>query len=164
MQKLTTGVRGTREIAVTDENTAKALGSGGLAVFATPAMITLMEFCAANSVLPFLPEGSSTVGTKLDIRHLSATPVGMAVRCEIGAGRNRPPRLVFACKCIRRSGTDRRRHAGRFVVDNAKFMEKNRNERITKIRKRIYPKQQRPCEKMQAVAVSKFQDDQKQCL
>lgn len=129
MQKLTTGVRGTREIAVTDENTAKALGSGGLAVFATPAMITLMEFCAANSVLPFLPEGSSTVGTKLDIRHLSATPVGMAVRCETELVEIDRRRLVFACKAYDEAGLIGEGTQERFVVDDAKFMEKTEQKR-----------------------------------
>lgn len=129
MQKLTTGVRGTREIAVTDENTAKALGSGGLAVFATPAMITLMEFCAANSVLPFLPEGSSTVGTKLDIRHLSATPVGMTVRCETELVEIDRRRLVFACKAYDNAGLIGEGTQERFVVDNAKFMEKTEQKK-----------------------------------
>lgn len=129
MQKLTTGVRGTREIAVTDENTAKALGSGGLAVFATPAMVTLMEFCAANSVLPFLPEGSSTVGTKLDIRHLSATPVGMTVRCETELVEIDRRRLVFACKAYDEAGLIGEGTQERFVVDDAKFMEKTEQKR-----------------------------------
>ncbi len=81
-QTLRTGIRGEKSAAVTEANTARALGSGGLAVFATPAMIALLESCAAESVQPFLPAGSSTVGTRIDMRHVSATPVGMTVRCE----------------------------------------------------------------------------------
>ena len=124
MLELTVGVRGTREIPVTVDNTARALGSGGLDVFATPAMIALLEFCAAQSVLPFLPEGSSTVGTKLDIRHLSATPVGMQVRCETELIEIDRRRLVFACKVYDGAGLIGEGTQERFIVNNASFMEK----------------------------------------
>jgi len=124
MPELTVGVRGTREIPVTNDNTAKALGSGGLDVFATPAMVALLEFCAAQSVLPFLPEGSSTVGTKLDIRHLAATPVGMQVRCETELIEIDRRRLVFSCKAYDDAGLIGEGTQERFVVNDAVFMEK----------------------------------------
>ena len=124
MSELSNGVRGTREVLVTDENTAKALGSGGLAVYATPAMITQMEFCAAESVQPFLPEGSSTVGTRIDIKHLSATPVGMVVRCETELIEIDRRRLVFSCRAYDDAGLVGEGTQERFIVDNTKFMEK----------------------------------------
>ena len=124
MDMLEVGIRAEREIAVTSSNTAAALGSGGLDVFATPAMITLMEFCAAQSVLPYLQEGSSTVGTQLNIKHLSATPVGMTVRCETELVEIDRRRLVFACKAYDEAGLIGEGTQERFIVDNAKFMEK----------------------------------------
>lgn len=77
-----TGIKNVVEIKVNDGNTAAAMGSGTLAVFATPAMIALIEETAWQSVVPYLEDGQCTVGTKLDISHVSPTPVGMAVRCE----------------------------------------------------------------------------------
>ena len=124
MSELSNGVRGTREVLVTDENTARALGSGGLAVYATPAMITQMEFCAAESVQPYLPEGSSTVGTRLDIKHLAATPVGMIVRCETELIEIDRRRLVFSCRAYDGAGLVGEGTQERFIVDNQKFMEK----------------------------------------
>ena len=62
---LETGMKGKKEIVVTKANTAKAMGSGTLDVFATPAMIALMENTAYESVAPELEEGSGTVGTAL---------------------------------------------------------------------------------------------------
>ena len=77
-----TGIRGEPMIIVTEQQTAKYLGSGELAVFATPCMIALMENTAYKSVQPFLDPGQGTVGTLLNVKHLAATPVGMEVRCE----------------------------------------------------------------------------------
>ena len=58
------------------------MGSGTLDVFATPAMIALMENTAYESVAAELEEGSGTVGTALNVKHVAATPVGMKVTCE----------------------------------------------------------------------------------
>ena len=77
-----TGIKNIIEIKVNSNNTAEAMGSGILSVFATPAMVALIEETAWRSVAPYLEEGQSTVGTKLDIEHVSPTPVGMAVKCE----------------------------------------------------------------------------------
>ncbi len=118
------GVRGEQTCAVTPENTAAALGSGGLKVFATPAMITLMELTAAMSVAPYLPEGSSTVGTRIDVRHIAATPLGMQARCEtelIGVdGR----RLTFACRAYDEAEMIGEGTQERYIVDNARFLAK----------------------------------------
>lgn len=66
--------------SVTAENTAKTVGSGILAVFATPAMAALMERAAAELCQRTCPPGWTTVGTSLSIKHRAATPVGCAVR------------------------------------------------------------------------------------
>ena len=79
---LTTGIKGNRELVVTKELTAQAMGSGELPVFATPAVIALAEETAWRSVAAYLEPGQGTVGTMLQVEHISATPVGMKVRCE----------------------------------------------------------------------------------
>jgi len=124
MSELSRGVLGTQEELVTEKNIASALGSGGLAVYATPCMITLMEYCAMESVRPFLPEGSSTVGTRLEVKHLAATPIGMTVRCETELIEVDRRRLVFLCRAYDDAGLIGEGTQERFIVDNAKFMEK----------------------------------------
>lgn len=76
------GLKGRAETAVTPENTAAAMGSGLVPVFATPAMVALMEQAAASSLTPFLEEGQGSVGVHLEITHQSATPVGLKVWAE----------------------------------------------------------------------------------
>lgn len=124
MSELSRGVRGTQEELVTEKNIASALGSGGLAVYATPCMITLMEYCAMESVKPFLPEGSSTVGTLINVKHLAATPIDMKVRCETELIEVDRRRLVFLCRAFDEAGLIGEGTQERFIVDNAKFMEK----------------------------------------
>ncbi|MDO5861710.1 MAG: thioesterase family protein [Thermoplasmata archaeon] len=121
---LSTGVKGTRTVSVTDQNTAAALGSGTLAVFATPAMIALIEATASGSVAPLLDEGSSTVGTHLDVAHSAATPVGMDVTCETELVEIDRRRLVFKVVVKDAKGEVGSGTHERFVVDNAKFMSK----------------------------------------
>jgi predicted thioesterase len=124
MSELSQGVRGTQVEIVTEKNIASALGSGGLAVYATPCMITLMEYCAMESVKPFLPAGSSTVGTLINVKHLAATPIGMTVRCETELIEVDRRRLVFLCRAYDDAGLIGEGTQERFIVDNAKFMEK----------------------------------------
>ena len=124
MSELSRGVRGTQQELVTEKNIASALGSGGLAVYATPCMITLMEYCAMESVKPFLPAGSSTVGTLINVKHLAATPIGMTVRCETELIEVDRRRLVFLCRAYDNAGLIVEGTQERFIVDNEKFMEK----------------------------------------
>lgn len=62
---------------VTDAMTAKALGSGGIAVLSTPYMIAMMEGAAVGCAAELLPEGKTSVGVEISVKHLAATPVGM---------------------------------------------------------------------------------------
>ncbi len=79
---LTPGICGKTTITVTEKDTAAAYKSGIVAVFATPAMIGLMENTAHVSIQPYLEEGFITVGTEVNIRHIKATPVGMEVTAQ----------------------------------------------------------------------------------
>ncbi|MDD4766770.1 MAG: thioesterase family protein [Desulfotomaculaceae bacterium] len=76
---LEVGIKGEARDVVTDLNTAIAYGNTVVNVYASPALIGLMEKAALESVLPFLAEGMTTVGTKFEVQHLAATPVGMNV-------------------------------------------------------------------------------------
>ena len=92
---LETGIKGTRTVTVNEDNTAKAMGSGTLDVFATPALIALMEETCWRSVANELEEGCGTVGTLLEIKHTAPTPVGMKVTCESTLTEVDGRRLVF---------------------------------------------------------------------
>src|SRR6202008_3370556 len=74
------GLIGTAEIIVGPEHTAPRVGSGRIAVLATPVMINVIEAAALAAVEPLLPEGHQSLGIHLDVRHFAATPVGMRVR------------------------------------------------------------------------------------
>lgn len=121
---LETGIIGKEEMLVTEADTAKALGSGGLNVFATPAMIALSEKTALTSILLELPEGQSTVGTKIDMSHIAATPVGMKVRCETELIEIDRRRLVFSVKVYDEVEKIAEGTHERFIVDDAKFQTK----------------------------------------
>lgn len=119
-----TGICGVQTIVVTEQQTAKHLGSGELAVFATPCMIALMENTAYRSVQPYLEPGQGTVGTLLNVKHLAATPVGMEVRCETKLIEVDRKRLVFEVKAFDACGLIGEGVHERFIVDNQRFMQK----------------------------------------
>jgi predicted thioesterase len=110
--------------AVSERNTARALGSGGLDVYATPAMVALMEKAALSAVAPFLPETSSTVGTKLDISHVAASPLGIGIFAQAELTEVDGRRLVFKVRARDASGPIGEGTHERVIIDNAKFMAK----------------------------------------
>lgn len=121
---LKTGMKAEKSELVTNDNTAKKYGSGGVSVYATPAMIGLMEGTCLAAVDPFLPEGMATVGTHLDVKHLAATPVGMSVKAEAELIEIAGKRLVF-----RVAAYDAKEKIGegtheRYIIDLAKFLQK----------------------------------------
>jgi fluoroacetyl-CoA thioesterase len=82
MEEIVPGLVGQTELRVGEENTARHLGSGNVAVLATPEMVRLMEKAAVAAVDHLLPDGYCTVGVEVDVCHLAATPVGMMVRAQ----------------------------------------------------------------------------------
>ena len=80
--ELRPGLEGHAETTVELADTALEVGSGSLRVYATPCMAALMEGAACECLEGALPEGQTSVGTALDLKHTAATPVGMAVRAE----------------------------------------------------------------------------------
>ncbi len=80
---------------VTNTNTAQAMGSGLVPVYATPALVALLEEAAVNALKPLLEAGKTSVGTRIDISHLAATPIGMIVRAQATLSKVDGRRLVF---------------------------------------------------------------------
>ena len=121
---LQVGIRGSGEAVVTEALTAKAMGSGELPVYATPAMVTLVEETAWKSVAPALEPGQGTVGTKLDLAHLAATPLGRKVRCETELIEIDRRRLTFSAVIYDEAGKIGEGTHERFIVDNERFLAK----------------------------------------
>ncbi len=118
------GVKNRVEEEVTYERTAASLGSGGQQVYATPAMVALMEACCLRSLWPFLEPGQETVGTKLEIEHVSATPMGMKVYAESEIIEVDRKRIVFAVKAYDEAGLIGQGTHERFIIQVEKFMAK----------------------------------------
>lgn len=121
---LTQGMSLKKELTVTSTDTAAALGSGDLEVFATPAMISLMELTSRLCVGDALEQGQTTVGTLVNISHTAATPVGMRISCEATLVEIDGRRLVFDVVATDECGIIGKGTHERFIVDSAKFQAK----------------------------------------
>ncbi len=118
------GIKGHAEALVEQEDTAKVVGSGDLLVYATPCMVALMEGAAWQSVAPFLAEGESTVGTRMDVKHLSATPVGMEVHAESVLTAVDGRKLTFEIHAFDEAGEIGSAVHERVVIRTERFLEK----------------------------------------
>ena len=127
---LETGIKGRIEWTVTADKCAGAVGSGELDVFATPAMIALIEETCWKSVTPYLEPGEGTVGTALNVRHVAATPVGLTVTCETELTLVDRRRLVFDVKVFDPFGPTGEGTHERFVIQYEKFMKKVDEKRV----------------------------------
>lgn len=121
---MNTGIKGEARETVNENNTALKMKSGGLMVYATPAMIALAEQAAYKSVEPYLEEGQGTVGTLMNVKHLAATPVGMDVTAKSELISIDGRKLTFKIEVF-----DEREMIGegvheRFIVNNEKFQNK----------------------------------------
>ena len=114
---------------VTPEVTAAHLGSGAVAVFATPMMIALVEKACMLSVRPFLEEGQDTVGTQVNISHSAASPLGSTVRCETTLVEVDRRRLVFSAKVYDDDGIVGEGTHERFIIDRERFLAKAEEKR-----------------------------------
>ena len=122
-------IKGQATLTVCDGNTAKTMGSGSLEVLATPAMVALMEQASAQSDSLCLDEGQTTVGTAIQIQHLSATPVGMDVTAESELLQLDGRKLLFSVSAFDEKGLIGQGTHERFVVDAARFMTKAASKR-----------------------------------
>ncbi len=121
---LKTGARGSQEITVNYDHSANKYGSGLVDVFATPAMVALMEKTCLESILSSLPEGFGTVGSAINVNHIKATPMGMKVWCESELMSIEGRKLVFKVRAWDEVGEIGNGEHTRFIIDNERFMAK----------------------------------------
>jgi len=121
---LATGMTGIAETCVDHQNTAGTMGSGTLEVFATPALLALVEKAAWELVQPELNAGETTVGTKVELRHTAATPVGMKVTAEVKLTEIDGRRLTFAAVVKDEAGEIGTGTHERFIVGAERFQQK----------------------------------------
>lgn len=118
------GIKGIKEISVTEAMSAKEVGSGELDVFATPALLILVEETIWQSVASELEKDESTVGVKVDLSHISATPIGMKVKCESELIEIDRRKLVFSFTVYDERNKIAEGVHERFIVKKDKFLEK----------------------------------------
>ena len=122
------GITNTKSVMCTASNTALAMGSGDLEVFATPAMIALMEGTAAASVADQLEPGQTTVGTALDVAHTAASPVGIEITCTSELVEINGRELVFKVVARDTKGQIGEGIHKRFIVDAERFFGKTQKK------------------------------------
>jgi len=121
---LQTGITGTASIVVTYDNTAAKLGNKAAAVFATPMLVALMEQAAIDAIAPYLSSEQGSVGTKVDIAHLAATPVGMTVTATATLEEIFGKKLIFTVEARDdRELVGKGKHE-RFIINSAAFLER----------------------------------------
>lgn len=116
------GLKGRAETTVTPQNTADAVGSGLVPVFATPYLIALMENAASTSLLPYLAPDEGTVGTRLDVAHSSATPIGMKVWAESVLTAQEGKKLTFEVVAYDEAGEIGRGVHERYIIKPERFL------------------------------------------
>ena len=121
---ITVGLKGSVKETVSTENTATKVGSGSLPVFATPMMVALMEKAACVALEGHLDEGSTTVGTMLNIEHVAATPVGMAVTAESTVTAVDGRKVCFDVAAYDDAGLIGKGKHERFIVNAERFTAK----------------------------------------
>lgn len=119
-----TGIKGKARDTVNESNTAAAMKSGELKVYATPAMIALMEQAAYKSIADELEEGQGSVGILMNVQHIAATPAGMQVRAESELLAAEGRKLTFRVEAFDERGKIGEGIHERFLIDNEKFQQK----------------------------------------
>ncbi|MGL5273228.1 MAG: thioesterase family protein [Phocaeicola sp.] len=119
-----TGLTYTSSVVVSTENIAATMGSGDLAVFATPSMVALMENAAMKAVSEHLPEGSTTVGAMMNTTHIKPSAVGKTISATATLTEVEGRKLVFTVVAQDEQGTIGEATHVRYVVDREKFMQK----------------------------------------
>lgn len=126
--EITVGMKGEAATLVEREDTAAEVGSGSLLVYATPCMTALMEGAACEAIAAALKETETTVGTALNIEHISATPVGLEVRAEAEVTEVNGKVISFRLAAYDESGEIGHGTHTRVIVNNQKFLEKAYNK------------------------------------
>jgi predicted thioesterase len=121
------GVCASVELAVSAADTAPAMGSGDVEVLATPRVLALAEEATVRAVAAELAPGQTTVGTRVELDHLAATPVGRTVRAEARLVETDGRRLVFDVSAHDGATLIARGRVERMVVDRQRFVDRARS-------------------------------------
>ena len=122
--EITVGMKGEVSTVVEREDTAKEVGSGSLLVYATPCMVALMEGAACEALGDALGDDKTTVGTELNIQHISATPVGLEVRAEAVVTEVDGKVITFEIHAFDEAGEIGKGTHKRVIVPVQKFLDK----------------------------------------
>ena len=118
------GMKGEARTLVEREDTAAEVGSGSLLVYATPCMVALMEGAACEAIASELKETETTVGTELNIQHISATPVGLEVWAEATVTAVEGKVITFSLRAFDEAGEIGSGSHKRVIVNSQKFLDK----------------------------------------
>lgn len=118
------GIENQLSKTVTAADSAANCGSGLLPVFATPALVAFMEQTAHTSIEKMLPEGCTTVGIEINVKHLKATPMGMQVRCTSKLTKVDGKRLHFSIEAFDEAAKIGEATHIRYIVESQRFMDK----------------------------------------
>ena len=122
--EITVGMKGEVATLVEKEDTAAEVGSGSLLVYATPCMVALMEGAACEAIAKALGEDKTSVGTELNISHISATPVGLEVRAEAEVTAVEGKIITFQVTAYDEAGKIGEGTHKRCIVSSQRFLEK----------------------------------------
>lgn len=122
--EITVGMKGQAFTEVERADTALEVGSGNLLVYATPCMVALMEGAACEAIAEALPEEKSSVGTELNISHISATPVGLEVRAEAEVIAVDGPIITFRVEAFDEAGKIGEGTHKRAIITAQRFLDK----------------------------------------
>ena len=122
--EITIGMKGEVATDVEKADTAAEVGSGSLLVYATPCMVALMEGAACEAIEAAMPEGKTSVGTELNIKHVAATPVGMAVRAEAEVTAVDGNAISFNVVAYDEAGKIGEGTHQRYIVNTQRFLDK----------------------------------------
>ena len=124
LMEITVGMKGEAATLVEREDTAKEVGSGDLLVYATPCMVALMEGAACEAIADALSDTQTTVGTMLNIEHISATPVGLEVRAEAEVTAVEGKVITFSIKAFDEAGEIGHGTHKRVIVNSQRFLDR----------------------------------------
>lgn len=117
-------MKGTARLVVTDADTALAMGSGSVVVLATPRVVALVEQATCAALAGHLPEGSTTVGMRVQLDHLQPTAVGGQVEAEAVLEKIEGRRLTFTVSASDTKGLVAAGKVTRVLVEVDRFMDK----------------------------------------
>ena len=126
--EITIGMKGEASTLVEREDTAKEVGSGSLLVYATPCMVALMESDACEAIEEAMDDTKTSVGTELNIQHISATPVGLEVRAEAVVTAVEGKVITFEIHAYDEAGEIGNGTHKRVIVPTQRFLEKAYNK------------------------------------